>query len=152
MSDDAPPARYLHEKTGTGLRLQAFVVPRDEEGRIPVQRIEDFPDAWLLPGEMMGEGEAPREAADRVAGMYFSGPVEDVELADVLSFPPDPPDHEKWYLIFVFEGRISSDVDVPEDTLELDLREPDDPPSPLGFDHATIWAAVTGHEPGISVS
>lgn len=152
MPDDAPPARYLHEKKGSGLRLQAFVIPRDPEGRIAVQRIEQFPDAWLLPGEMLQEGEDPADAAERIAGMYFSSPVEGIELADVVSYPPEPPENEKWYLIFLFEGQVPADPDTPEDTLELAFHEPGEPPAPLGFDHATIWEAVTGRRPGIDVS
>jgi ADP-ribose pyrophosphatase YjhB (NUDIX family) len=149
---EAPPARYSHDKTGTGLRMQAFLILRDERGRIPVQRIEDFPDSWLLPGEMVQEGEDPRDAADRIAGMYFESEVEGIEFADLLNFPPDPPHHEKWYMIFVFEAEAPDDLAFPDDTLEHRFTDPDDPPVPLGFDHATVWEEVTGHHPGIDVS
>lgn len=147
-----PPARYSHDKTGSGLRLQAFLILRDESDRISVQRIEDFPDSWLLPGEMLQEGEDPRDAADRIAGMYFDTPVEGIELDDIVNFPPDPPDLDRWYMIFVFEADTPDDLDFPDDTLEHRFADPDDPPTPLGFDHATIWEEVTGHSVGIDVT
>lgn len=152
MSDEPPPARYLHEKAGTGLRLQCFLFLRDESDRIAVSRIEDFPDSWLLPGEMIREGEHPDDAARRVAGLHFASPVEGATLEDVLSYPPDPPDNDRWYLIFVYEARAPDDLEVPDDTLELAWADPDDPPTPLGFDHATVWEEVTGHSPGIDVT
>ncbi len=142
-------ARFVHDGTGQGLRLQCFVLPRDAEGRLASLRIEGYEDAWLLPGEMMLLNESPMEAAERVAETYFTTPLEDLSLRSVESWPPEDPDDGKWYLVFVFDALAPEGLEGTPDTLELDYFAPDDPPTPLGFDHASIWQRVTGVRAGL---
>lgn len=133
-------ARFVHESEDVKLRLQVFLLARDASGRVATVRVEEWPDAWLLPGENLLLGEDPADGAARVAAGYFDSPVGEPRLLSVESFPPE--DDGRWYLVFVYEADAPADLQGTPDTLELRFSEPGDPPGPFGFDHATMWERV----------
>lgn len=134
-------AKFPHE-SGVSLRLQCFVLPRDGEGRIAVQRIQGI-DGWCLSGEMLLINEAPDAAAQRVVRSWYASPME-TRLARVLNFPAMGNGDTKWYVVFVYEAQAPADLKRTPDCEALEFRALDDPPAPWGLSHEDIWRGLGG--------
>lgn len=110
------PAKFTHEMgAGPRLRLQAFVVVRDEARRILCLKEKDV--GWMLPGELLAVNEAPDDAARRVVATWFKTPLQ-MWLTEVLSFPATGPEDDKWYLIFLYEADAPEGLAYAEGTEE----------------------------------
>lgn len=134
-------ARFNHEN-GTGLRLQCFLIVRDEKRRVACLRLADNPQAWNLPGESMRLNEDPRDAAQRVASTWFETPLAP-RLADVYSYPATGPDDDRWYLLFVYEADAPVNLKGTPDTLEVKFVAPKEAPGPFAHDHVSVFAKIS---------
>lgn len=130
------PAKFVHEMGGPRLRLQAFVVVRDEDRRILCLKEKDV-EGWMLPGELLAVNEAPDDAARRVVASWFKTPLE-MWLSEVLSFPATGPEDDKWYLVFVYEADAPADLKFAEGTEEGKFFPPGPGPT-FAMAHGDIW-------------
>ena len=133
-------AKFEHE-TGTSLRLQAFLLVRDEKRRVACLRLSTSPAEWALPGEMLLLNEDPADAARRVVKTWFETPLEP-KLSSVFSFPATGPDDPKWYVLLVYEAQAPANLRGTMDTLEIRFVTPGEAPGPFGFDHASVFEKI----------
>lgn len=129
-------ARFTHEN-GTQLRMQCFVVVRDEKQRVATVRIEGI-DGWCLQGESMLLNESPDQAAVRTARSWFESPL-GLQLDRVLSFPATGPEDDRWYLLFIYHADAPKDLKGTPDTKELVFRGKDDAPPQWAMSHKDVW-------------
>ena len=129
-------ARFVHEN-GTQLRMQCFVIVRDQQGRVATVRVQGI-DGWCLPGESMLLNESPDEAAVRTARTWFVSPL-GLQLDRILSFPATGGADDRWYLLFVYHADAPADLKATSDTLEVKFRAQHDAPKDFAMSHADVW-------------
>jgi hypothetical protein len=135
------PAKFRHDD-GIALRLQVFVLPRDAQGRVAVQRIQGY-DGWCLSGETLLLNEAPDDAAMRVVRSWYGTPMQP-RLARVLSFPATGGDDDRWYLVLVYEAEAPAKLERTPDCLDLAFHALDEGPKEWAMSHADVWGALGG--------
>lgn len=128
-------ARFAHEN-GTQLRLQCFVIVRDQEGRVATLRVQGI-EGWCLPGESMLVNESPDQAAVRTARTWFETPL-GLQLDRILSYPATGPEDDRWYLLFVYHADAPADLQGTSDTIEMKFRAKDDVPT-FAMAHRDVW-------------
>lgn len=135
------PAKFtLQESTGE-LRMQCFLIIRDEQDRIALAKLQDY-DGWTMPAETMKFNESPDEAVARVARSWFEIPPSEVWLERVLSFPATGPEDNRWYVIFVYGAKAPADLKATPDTEKIVFAAPTSPPGPFAMSHADVWRAL----------
>lgn len=134
-------AKFEHAESGVKLRLQCFLVVRDDKERIACVRVQGI-DGWCLPAESMYVNESPDQAAVRVARMWFKSPV-GMQLERVLSFPATGADDDRWYMIFVYHADAPAQLIGTDDTEEIMFFPPGAPPERFAMAHGDVWAALT---------
>lgn len=135
------PAKFRHED-GISLRLQVFVLAKDEQDRVALQRIQGY-DGWCLSGESLLLNESPNEAAKRVVRSWYASPLEP-KLSRVLSFPAMGGDDDRWYLVLLYEARAPADLKTTPDCLELKFHALSTPPGAWAMSHGDVWRAIGG--------
>lgn len=136
-------AKFSHDGgSGVGLRLQCFLLVRDDAGRVATVRLRDVPDGWCLPGELLRVNEDPDEAARRVAASWFASPVTEPRLVSVESYPATGGEDTKWYLIFLYEARPQGELAIPSDSVEVRFTEPGKAAGPWAMAHGDVWERV----------
>lgn len=128
-------ARFTHEN-GTQLRMQCFVIVRDQQERVATLRVQGI-DGWCLPGESMLLNESPDQAAARTARTWFVTPL-GLQLDRILSYPATGPEDDRWYLIFVYHADAPADLQGTSDTLEMAFRGKGDVPQ-FAMSHRDVW-------------
>lgn len=134
-------AKFPHE-SGVSLRLQCFVLARDGEGRVAVQRIQGV-DGWCLSGETLLINESPDAAAQRVVRGWYASPLE-TRLSRILNFPAMGGGDDRWYMVFVYEAAAPKDLKRTPDCEALEFRALSDPPGEWGLAHEDVWRALGG--------
>lgn len=133
-------AKFVHEHGGVKLRMQCFVIVRDDKGRIACMRVQGI-DGWCLPGENMQVNESPDQAAVRVARMWFKSPL-GLQLDRVLSMPATGPQDDRWYLVFVYHADAPRELAGTDDTLEIMFHPPGAAPEKWAMSHGDVWAGL----------
>lgn len=129
-------ARFTHEN-GTQLRMQCFLIVRDEKDRVATMTIQGYEGACLA-GESMLLNESPDDAAVRVAKSWFDVPL-GMMLDRVLSFPATGADDDRWYVIFVYHADAPANLKGTPDTLKIEFHGKDDPPAQFAMSHREVW-------------
>lgn len=125
---------------GLGLRLQCFLVVRDQDRRVACVRLKNSPDGWNLPGESFRPNEHPDDAARRVSEMWFGADLKP-RPAGYLNFPEEG--DQRWYLLFLYEVQAPrGGFALPEDTAEIAFAPVGKPPGPFHMDHANVFARL----------
>lgn len=147
IGPDQPHPTHWFNSEGYQMRLQLFVLVRDDRGRVACVREKERAGVWNLPGETVKPNVDVNEAASWVSEMWF---VDDLKprIADVLTFPAEGPDAEdnKWYIVLLYEAKApdpSADdggLEKPDDTEEIRMFPLDEPPGEWGMDHGAVWA------------
>lgn len=138
----AIPAKFRHESEPVQLRLQCFLLLRDEQRKVACLRLENAPDLWNLPGETLRLNEDPHDAARRVAKTWFESAIPDPRLVDVFSYPPTGGDDDRWYLLFVYEAPAPKGLKGTPDTVALSFAAPGSPPGPFAMSHSEVFERV----------
>ncbi|MHB8605083.1 MAG: NUDIX domain-containing protein [Thermoplasmatota archaeon] len=140
----SPPvqARFNHETAPTALRLQTFLLIRDEKRNVLGAQLDANGGKWSLPGETMLLNESPQEAAQRIAKTWFESPIPGAKLVDVFSYPATGADDDRWYLIFIFETHVAAMPKATPDTLALKFFAPGDAHGPWAMSHHEVWERV----------
>src|SRR2546421_4473317 len=104
------------------------------DGRIVLIERKNFPHGWAIPGGFVDIGEAVEKAAIREAREETSLEVELTTLLGIYSRPDrDPRGHT---VTAVYVGKGSGTPRAADDAQTIGLFAPDQPPTPLAFDHA----------------
>ncbi|MBE3602658.1 NUDIX hydrolase [bacterium] len=106
--------------------------------RIVLIERKNFPPGWALPGGFVEFGETVESAAMREAFEETSLEVELRALLGVYSRPDRDPRGQTVTVVYV--GRGKGAPQARDDARALALFHPDQPPTPLAFDHAEILA------------
>ena len=107
------------------------------DGQILWIRRKNAPHGWALPGGFVDAGESVEQAALREAREETGLDVELDELLYVYSRPGrDPRQHN---LSVVFTAHAEGQPAAGDDAARAVLFKPDNPPSPIAFDHAEIF-------------
>ncbi|MGH7905432.1 MAG: NUDIX domain-containing protein [Candidatus Binataceae bacterium] len=106
--------------------------------RIVLIERKNFPPGWAIPGGFVDVGETVEHAAMREAREEISLEVE-IRAMLVVYYRPDR-DPRGHTLSVVYFGRAQEAPRAADDAKGAGLFLPDEPPSPLAFDHARILA------------
>jgi 8-oxo-dGTP diphosphatase len=106
--------------------------------RIVLIERKNFPHGWAIPGGFVDFGETVEEAAVREAREEISLTVDLRALLGVYSRPDRDPRGQTITVVYV--GRAEGTPRAHDDAKEAGLFLPEEPPSPLAFDHAEILA------------
>jgi len=131
------PHQWINSE-GLSLRLQAFLIVRDEKRRVATVRLKEYPPGvFALPAETVRANENIHAAGSRVSESWFGTDLKP-RVADVLTWPSDGQSH--WYVLFVFEADApKGGLPVLPDTAEIVFRDADSPPDAFAFDHGSVW-------------
>gem|GEM_PF-7088139 len=135
------PAKFTLHDAPAELRLQCFLLIRDEHDRVALAKLQDT-EGWAFPAETMRFNESPDEAVARVARSWFEVPPSEVWLERVLSFPATGPEDSRWYVLFVYGAKAPGDLKPTPDTEKLSFFAMDKPPERLAFSHVDVWRAL----------
>jgi ADP-ribose pyrophosphatase YjhB (NUDIX family) len=135
------PAKFSLHDAPAELRLQCFMLIRDEQDRVAMAKLQDV-DGWAFPAETMRFNESPDQAIARVARSWFEVPPSEVWLERVLSFPALGPEDNRWYVIFVYGAKAPADLKPTPDTEKLAYHAMDKPPAAFAFSHVDVWRAL----------
>lgn len=142
IGPDEPHPTHFWNKDDLQLRLQCFVIVRDDEGRVACVREKERPQVWNLPGETVPPDTDVRGFSRDVSELWFVEPLETRPL-DVLTWTTDEPGVDKWYITFLFEADAPEDgLDKPDDTEEIRFFALDEPPAEFAMDHGSIFEAL----------
>jgi 8-oxo-dGTP diphosphatase len=106
--------------------------------RIVLIERKNIPYGWAIPGGFVDFGETVEQAAIREAKEETSLEVELRALLGVYSRPDRDPRGQTISVVYI--GRASGAPVAQDDAKDAALFIPDQPPSPLAFDHAVIIA------------
>jgi 8-oxo-dGTP diphosphatase len=106
--------------------------------RIVLIERKNFPSGWALPGGFVDFGETVEQAAIREAAEETSLKVELRALLGIYSRPDRDPRGQTISVVYI--GRAFGTPNAQDDAKGIGLFVPDEPPSPLAFDHAAILA------------
>jgi 8-oxo-dGTP diphosphatase len=106
--------------------------------RIVLIERKNIPHGWAIPGGFVDFGETVEQAAIREAKEETSLDVELRALLGVYSRPDRDPRGQTISVVYI--GRALSTPAARDDAKAAALFFPDQPPSPLAFDHAVILA------------
>jgi ADP-ribose pyrophosphatase YjhB (NUDIX family) len=135
-------AKFNHETANVKLRIQIFLSVRDAEGRVACVRLQDNPDAWMLPGENLRLNEDPNDGALRVCRTWFETPLSP-KLADVQSYPATGGEDDRWYVLLVYEATApAGGLKATPDTLEVTFAPVGKAPGPFALDHGSVFARL----------
>ena len=110
--------------------------------RIVLIERKNIPYGWAIPGGFVDFGETVEQAAIREAKEETSLDVELRTLLGVYSRPDRDPRGQTVSVVYI--GRASGIPLARDDAKAAALFFPDQPPSPLAFDHAIILADYIG--------
>ena len=114
------------------------IIEVGDQGRIVLIERKNEPHGWALPGGFVDDGETVAAAAVREALEETGLQVELLELFHVYS---DPTRDARLHTVStVFLARADGEPKGADDAARAGLFAPDELPSPLVFDHATILA------------
>lgn len=127
------------------LRMQIFLIVRDEDDRVCMVREKDRPNVLNLPGETVPPNKrVETEVVDWIGELWFTEPLE-AEISQIMSWPAEEPGG-KWYVVFVFEAdKPDGGLSKPDDTEEFVWASTKgDPPGELSMNHTDIWERLEG--------
>ncbi|MCA9522641.1 MAG: NUDIX hydrolase [Myxococcales bacterium] len=116
------------------------------DSRIVLIERRNPPHGWALPGGFVDYGESVETAARREAMEETGLELDDLRQFHVYSEPDRDPRQHTLSVVFIARG-----VGTPtasDDAANLRLADPDDPPTPLCFDHAQIIGDYLRHRGG----
>ncbi len=134
-------AKFQHE-TGISMRMQVFLLVRDQQQRIATQRIQGY-DGWCLSGESLLLNEAPDAAAMRVAKGWYGSPLTP-RLERVLSFPATGGDDDRWYLVFIYTADAPAQLAATSDCEAIEFHALHDARGEWAMSHGDVWQAIGG--------
>lgn len=138
------PAKFTLHEAPAELRLQCFLLLRDEQERVLLAKLKDV-EGWAFPAETMKFNESPDDAVARVARSWFEVGPSEVWLERVLSFPATGADDNRWYVLFVYGARSGAELKPTPDTEAVKHFALDKAPAEgLAFAHADVWRALQG--------
>lgn len=144
IGSDEPHPTHFWNTDGLQLRLQCFVIVRDEDDRVALVREKERPNVLNLPGETVIPNSNLDEMAGRVSELWFVDRL-DTEVSQVLSWPAEDP-NGKWYIVFLYEADKPADgLKMPDDTEEFVwVSTKGDPPGDLAMNHVDVWEQLAG--------
>lgn len=108
----------------------------EQQGTILLIKRKNPPYGWALPGGFVDYGESLEQAAVREAREETSLEVSNLRLLGCYS---DPSRDNRFHTIStVFMAQATGTPQAADDATELAFFSPDNLPSPLCFDHASI--------------
>ena len=119
------------------LTVDIIIELRDRPGR-PIVMIErrNLPLGWALPGGFVDAGERVEQAAIREAREETSLNVSLTDLLGIYSDPARDPRGHTASVVYV--AQAGGEPHAQTDALHVAVVDPQQPPSPLAFDHAQI--------------
>ena len=119
------------------LPVAADIIIELDSGIVLIER-RNFPYGWAIPGGFVDSGEAVETAAVREAMEETSLRVELRALLGIYSRPGRDPRGQTVTAVYI--GRGYGVPKAEDDAKNIGVFPPDQPPSPLAFDHAEILA------------